>query len=100
MAPTRVDEATDLNDRIASLLRDLASIQKSTQSRWGYKRAAAAVRNLEQPIESLVQSDGTLRKIPNVGPASTRVILEVLRTGESEIVSRAVAESGHASEVE
>jgi histidinol phosphatase-like PHP family hydrolase len=95
-----LDEREDLNDRIASLLRDLASAQKSTQSKWGYKRAASAVRNLEQPIESYVQPDGTLKKIPNVGPASTRIILEVLRTGDSEIVSRAVTESGRTAEVE
>jgi len=74
-------------------------VQTSQQSRWGYKRAAAAVRNLEVPIESLLQPDGTLRKIEHVGPSSTRVILEVLRTGRSETVERAVAESGRTSEV-
>ena len=41
-----------MNAVIAGLLRDLASVQKSTQSKWGYKRAASAVRNLEEPIES------------------------------------------------
>jgi putative hydrolase len=89
----------DTNGLIAALLRDLASVQKSQQSRWGYKRAAAAVRNLEEPIESLLQPDGTLRKIAQVGPSSTRVILEVLRTGRSETVERAVAESGKGSEI-
>ena len=34
-----------------------------------------------EPIESLLNADGTLRKIPNIGPSSTRVILEVLHTG-------------------
>lgn len=100
MAGPTVDQSVDLNERIASLLRDLASAQASPQSRWGYKRAASAIRNLDQPIESYLQPDGTLRKIPHVGPASTRVILEVLRTGDSEIVSNAVAESGRSSEVE
>jgi len=94
------DADRDLNDRIASLLRDLASVQKSTQSRWGYKRAAAAIRNLNEPIQNFLQPDGTLRKIPHIGPSSTRVILEVLRTGESDVVSRAVAESGRVSDVE
>src|ERR671937_1752794 len=96
----RAGSSVDLNGLIAALLRDLAAVQKSTQSRWGYKRAAAAVRNLDEPIESLLLPDGTLRKIPNVGPSSTRVILEVLRTGRSETVERAVAASGHASEIE
>jgi histidinol phosphatase-like PHP family hydrolase len=100
MARSKVGEDVDLNERIASLLRDLASVQKSTQSRWGYKRAAAAIRNLDQPVQNFLEPDGSLRKIPNIGPASTRVILEVLRTGASDLVATAVAESGRASEVE
>jgi histidinol phosphatase-like PHP family hydrolase len=90
----------DTNSTIAALLRDFAAVQASTQSRWGYKRAAAAIRDLPQPIERYVQPDGTLRKIPNVGPASTRVILEVLRTGRSATVDAAVAASGSARSVE
>jgi len=89
-----------LNRQIASLLRDLASVQKSTQSKWGYKRAASAVLNLEQPIESFLQPDGTLRKIPNIGPSSTRIILEVLRTGSSATVEAAVAGSGRGQDIE
>jgi putative hydrolase len=92
--------ATDTNALIAALLRDLASVQKSVQSKWGYKRAAAAILNLDEPIENLRLPDGTLRKIPNVGPSSLRVIMEALQTGESPTVERAVAESGRASEVE
>jgi histidinol phosphatase-like PHP family hydrolase len=90
----------DTNRKIASLLRDLASVQTSTQSKWGYKRAASAVLNLEEPIESYVLPDGSLRKIPNIGPSSTRVILEVLRTGESPTVERAVEQSTSAPEIE
>jgi histidinol phosphatase-like PHP family hydrolase len=90
----------DTNGLVASLLRDLASVQTSQHSRWGYKRAAAAVGNLDEPIEALLRPDGTLRKIPHVGPSSTRVILEVLRTGRSETVERAVAASGRGGDVE
>jgi histidinol phosphatase-like PHP family hydrolase len=90
----------DLNRQIASLLRDLASVQKSTQSKWGYKRAAAAVLNLEEPIERFLQPDGTLRKIPNIGPSSSRVILEVLQSGSSPTVEAAVAGSGREPDVE
>jgi histidinol phosphatase-like PHP family hydrolase len=90
----------DSNALIAGLLRDLAAVQTSTQSRWGYRRAAAAVQALEAPIESFVQPDGTLRKIPNIGPSSTRVILEVLRTGASSIVDLAVAASPKKREVD
>ena len=90
----------DTNGLIASLLRDLAAVQKSTQSRWGYKRAAAAILDLDEPIESYLQPDGTLRKIPNIGPASSRVILEALGTGASPIVEQAIAESGQSKDIE
>src|SRR6476646_6550885 len=90
----------DMNGKIAALLRNFAAIQKSKQSMWGYKRAASAILALEEPIESLLQADGTLRKIPNIGPSSTRIILEVLRTGSSPTIERAIAESGQAGEVE
>jgi histidinol phosphatase-like PHP family hydrolase len=90
----------DLNSAIAGLLRDLAAVQKSTQSRWGYKRAASAIINLDVPVESLLQPDGTLKKIPNIGPSSLRVIMEVLRTGTSPTVEKAIAESGKRDEVD
>ena len=90
----------DTNILIASLLRDLASVQKSAQSKWGYKRAASAILNLDEPIERLRQPDGTLRKIPNVGPSSLRVVMEALETGESPTVERAIAGAGRGAEVE
>jgi histidinol phosphatase-like PHP family hydrolase len=91
---------TDTNSVIAGLLRDLAAVQTSKQSRWGYARAAEAIAGLAAPIESYLQPDGTLRKIAQVGPSSTRVILEVLQTGASPTVERAIAESGKAGDVE
>lgn len=96
----RTTSGVDMNGRIAALLRDLAAIQKSKQSMWGYKRAAAAILGLDEPIESLLQADGTLRKIPNVGPSSTRIVLEVLQTGTSKTVENAVADSAQAGDVE
>lgn len=93
-------EPLDTNRLIASLLRDLAAVQASTQKKWGYKRAASAVLDLDAPIEGYLQADGTLRKIPGIGPSSTRIILEVLRTGRSAIVDDAVAASPRATEVE
>ena len=47
-----------------------------------------------------MQADGALRKIPRIGPASTRVILEVLDTGLLETVERALLESPHRADVE
>jgi putative hydrolase len=90
----------DLNGKIAALLRDFAAIQTSRQRMWGYKRAAAAILALDEPIESLLQADGTLRKIPNVGPSSTRIILEVLQTGTSETVEQAITGSSDVVDVD
>jgi histidinol phosphatase-like PHP family hydrolase len=90
----------DRNGQVAALLRDFAAVQKSKQSMWGYKRAAAAVLALEEPIESLREPDGTLRKIPHIGPSSTRIIPEVLDTGTSATVESAIAGSSQAGDVE
>jgi histidinol phosphatase-like PHP family hydrolase len=94
------DAPADTNILIASLLRDLASVQKSTQSKWGYKRAASTILNLDEPIERLRLPDGSLRKIPNVGPSSLRVVMEALDTGGSPTVERAIAAAGRADEIE
>jgi histidinol phosphatase-like PHP family hydrolase len=96
----RASSGMDVNGQIAALLRDLAAVQKSRQSGWGYKRAAATILGLEVPIASFLEADGTLRKIPNIGPSSSRVILEVLNTGASPTVERAIADSGQRDEVE
>lgn len=89
----------DLNAAAAALLRDMASAQSSTQKTFGYKRAAAAVLELERPLAALVRRDGTLEKIYGIGPASSRIILDVLETGTSETVEQAVAASGRADEI-
>jgi len=96
----RSTSGMDKNGQIAALLRDFAAIQKSKQSMWGYKRAASAILALEQPIETLLKPDGTLQKIANIGPSSTRIILEVLRTGTSPTIEQAIAESDKAPDVE
>lgn len=87
------------NSLIAALLFDLAALQSAKQSAWGYQRAASAILDLEEPIERFLQPDGTLRKIAHVGPKSERVALEVLRTGGSDTVEKAVAESGKADDI-
>jgi putative hydrolase len=90
----------DTNLTIAGLLRDLAETQSSTQSAWGYKQAAGAILALDEPIEEMVQPDGTLPRIARIGPASSRVILEVLETGGSPLVEQAVEASGRRAEVD
>jgi histidinol phosphatase-like PHP family hydrolase len=89
----------DTNLLIAGVLRDLAAVQASPQRRWGYRRAAAAIQDLDEPIERLLQPDGTLRKIPNIGPSSSRIILEILTTGTSPTVEAVIASSGKAVEI-
>lgn len=89
----------DVNSVVAGWLRDLAFVQTSVQSRLGYKRAASAVMHLDVPIDQLRKDDGTLEKIPQVGPASTRVILEVLDTGVSAIVEQAVGASPQRADI-
>lgn len=92
--------AASTNGKIAALLRDLAAVQKAQQRMWGYKRAAAAILDLDEPIARYLQPDGTLRKIPHVGPRSEQIVLEVLRTGKSPTVEKAVASSGKSRDVE
>jgi len=89
----------DVNAVAGGLLRDLAFVQTSPQKTFGYKRAASAVLSLERPLTELRLGDGTLTRIPGIGPASSRVILELLDTGISQTVERAVEHSGRSEEI-
>jgi len=90
----------DTNLIVAGLLRDLAIAQTSTQRAFGYKQAANAILALDEPLEALAQPDGSLVRIPRIGPSSTRVIQEVLATGASPVVERVVEASGKRAEIE
>ena len=90
----------DINTQVSGALRDLAAVQSSPQSRWGYKRAASSIARLEQSITDLIGPDGSLARIRHVGPASTRVIVEVVQSGRSETVDRAVAASGKQADID
>jgi putative hydrolase len=90
----------DINADVGGYLRDLASIQTDRQKSFGYKRAAAAILSLEHPLTALVDAHGVLPKISGIGPASARVIAEVLASGVSPTVERAVDESGKRRDVE
>jgi histidinol phosphatase-like PHP family hydrolase len=98
--PSGPGAPVDINATVAGLLRDLAFAQSSRQRMFGYKRAAAAVFALEQPLNALFDAGGTPPRIPGIGPSSTRVIREVLETGGSPTVERAVAESGQAADIQ
>jgi histidinol phosphatase-like PHP family hydrolase len=91
---------TDVNAVVGGYLRDLADAQSSPHKRLGYKRAAAAILSLDVPLPELVGPDGTLPRIAGIGPGSTRVIQEVLQSGESPIVEAAVDERGCRADIE
>ena len=88
----------DINGTVSAALRDFATVQRSTQRRWGYKRAAAAIRRLERPLPDLLDA-GVLPRIHGIGPASTRIILEVLEHGFSPTVEHAIADTGQQREI-
>lgn len=90
----------DVNAVVGGYLRDLAFAQASPQKMYGYKRAAAAILALDEALTDLVGADGTLPRIPGIGPGSTRVILEVLETGHSPTVEHAVLASDRRSDIE
>src|SRR5687768_16906152 len=95
--PRRYD---DVNAVVGGYLRDLAYAQASPQKMFGYKRAANAILALDTPLTDLIESSGRLPKIPGIGPGSARVIEEVLETGGSPTVERAVEGSEKRSDVE
>ena len=90
----------DVNAVVGSYLRDLAFAQSSKQKMFGYKRAAAAILALDVPLTDLLGPDGALPKIAGIGPGSTQVIREVLATGESSTVERAIEQSGNRADIE
>jgi hypothetical protein len=91
---------SDTNIVAAGLLQDLALLQSNERSRFGYKRAAKAIAaGIDRSIADLVEQ-GTVREIPFVGAASERVAKELVETGTSAIVERAVEASSERGEVE
>jgi histidinol phosphatase-like PHP family hydrolase len=90
----------DVNIVAAGLLQDLAILQSSERSRFGYKRAAKAIAaGIDRSVSDLID-EGLLRDVPFVGPSSERVVAELVRTGESATVEKAVAASARRTEVE
>jgi histidinol phosphatase-like PHP family hydrolase len=90
----------DINAVVGGYLRDLAFTQSSQQKMFGYKRAAAAILALDEPLTDLIASDGTLPRIAGIGPASARVIREILDTGRSSTVELAIERSERRADIE
>ncbi len=89
----------DLNVAAAGLLQDMAIIQASERSRFGYKRAARVLAaGLDRSVRDLID-EGTLRDVPFLGASTERIVTELVRTGASATVEKAVAASGRGVEV-
>jgi histidinol phosphatase-like PHP family hydrolase len=90
----------DVNIVAAGLLHDLAILQSSERSSFGFKRAAKALAaGIDRSVVDLID-EGTLRDVPFVGASSERIVSEVVRAGESAAVARAVDASAKRTEVE
>ena len=88
----------DPNQAAATLILDLAEAYRPTPRYWGYKRASRAIRRHPHFVSEL--SDGEILKIPNIGPATLRIVREYLDTGASPTVERAISASGKLDEIE
>jgi histidinol phosphatase-like PHP family hydrolase len=88
----------DVNMAAAALLHDMAALQSTERSQFGYKRAAKAIIRLPVSVAELVAS-GTLRDVPFVGPSSARIIGELIAEGRSATVDAAVAKAPPSSKV-
>lgn len=83
----------DLNIHTSGLLDDLASIQTSVYPRRAYERAARRIALLPEPLSATTA-------LPDIGKTATTVVREVLASGESATVARAIQKSGRMAEVE
>jgi histidinol phosphatase-like PHP family hydrolase len=91
-------EISDGNLKAAALLYDMASLQPTERSRFGYKRAGKAIASLEVPVGELVRN-GALRDVPFVGPSSERIITEYVTLGSSPTVEAAISRAGKSADV-
>jgi histidinol phosphatase-like PHP family hydrolase len=90
----------DVNAVVGGYLRDMAFAQSVQQKMFGYKRAAAAILALDAPLTDIVGPGGSLPRISGIGPGSTRIIREILETGESPTVERAIDASDRRADIE
>ena len=87
----------DVNQELASVLLDLAEVYRPTPRYWGYKRASRTIRRYPDFLNEM--SDRDILKIPNIGPATLRIVREFLDEGRSPTVERIIAEKGKAKEI-
>ena len=77
----------------AGLLDDLATIQPSKQSSFGDARASKALASGTDLSIAELAAGGRVRDVPFVGASSERVVMELVQTGGSVTVEKAVAAS-------
>ncbi|MGE0811939.1 MAG: PHP domain-containing protein [Vicinamibacterales bacterium] len=90
----------DVNAAIAGVLSDMAFIQTDPPRRHAWRRASAAILAFEHSMAGLLQPDGSLPRIPGIGPSSSRVIQEVLATGESPTADGRIDAAGKRADVD
>jgi histidinol phosphatase-like PHP family hydrolase len=88
----------DINLRAAGLVLDMAGLQPTERSQFGYKRAARALIGLPVSVTELASADA-LRDVDYIGPATARIVLELLEHGRSPTVDAAIDKSGKKSQV-
>ena len=92
------EQPHDVNSRVAGLLRDFSLVHSMPHARFAYKRAARSIMALERDVEAIAR-ERALREVPSIGPATERVVLEVLEHGTSPTVERAIEGSGRSADV-
>jgi histidinol phosphatase-like PHP family hydrolase len=88
----------DENQQIANLLYDLSDVHRPSPRYWGYKQAARQIRQIPWSLADLTERE--ILSIPTIGPATYRVIRDVLTTGGSAGVEQAIAESGKERDID
>jgi DNA polymerase (family X) len=89
----RADERA-MNDEIANRLEEIATIlaaQRANRFRIrAYRQAARTVRQLRDPVASLLDSEGLagLDRLPGIGPTLARAIRDIVRLGYSPMLAR------------
>ncbi len=97
-ADTEREAVPLINVSVADRLDEVAQIleeQRANVFRVGaYRRAAAMLRGLKQPIDQIVKAEGVegLQKLPNIGETLARFIHQLVITGRLPMVSAFEAE--------
>lgn len=82
------------NEEIARLLESIAELLEAQEANLhrvrAYRRGAEAIREIDVPLEEIVDDGGigALRDLPGIGESLSRLIVEYLQTGRSRLLDR------------